>query len=125
MVPTGGDYTLCTLSKKLSIDEKSRLAANMLNLEEKKLLHWDKDLEPGHMTYQLGKPILELDLTPQTSLFALLGTNFSSSLGYPRLGLAVAKAISGGVGKVTSLPRDVCTVKVTNDCAECDVKVKT
>ena len=43
----------------------------MLTLEKKKALHWDKDLEPG----QLGKPLLELDLTPQTNLFGLLGTN--------------------------------------------------
>ena len=98
----------------------------MLTLEEKKPLHWDKDLEPGQMTYQLGKPILELDLTPQTSLFDLLGTNsflLWDILGLDWQWLKLSPVEWEKSPAYQEMNEYVCTVKVTNDCAERDVKV--
>jgi hypothetical protein len=51
-------------SKKLTEDEKSRLAARLLSFEKEKPEHWDIQPVPGKESYQLGKPILELHLTP-------------------------------------------------------------
>ena len=105
-------------SKKLTIDEKSRLAAKLLTFVEDKPLHWKEDLEPGQETYQLGKPILELDLTPQTCLVDLLGTN--SLLMWDILGLdwQWLKQSPEEWDKSASyqdMKEYVCTVKVTND----------
>ena len=113
-------------SKKLTIDEKSRLAAKLLTFEEDKPLHWEKELEPGQQSYQLGKPILELNLTPQTSLVDLLGAN--SFLLWDILGLdwQWLKQSPEEWDKSASfqeMKQYVCTVKVTNDCAERGVKV--
>ena len=62
-------------SKKLTEDEKSRLAAKLLTFEDEKPAHWEKEPEPGKESYQLGKPILQLNLTPETNLVDLLGAN--------------------------------------------------
>ena len=62
-------------SKMLTIDEKSRLAARLLTFESSKPKHWSQELGPDQETYQLGKPILELDIVHQTSLVDLLGSN--------------------------------------------------
>ena len=113
-------------SKKLTIDEKSRLAAKLLTFVEEKPLHWKEDLEPGQETYQLGKPILELDLTPQTCLVDLLGTNsflLWDILGLDWQWLQQSPEEWDKSASYQEMKEYVCTVKVTNDCAERGVKV--
>ena len=90
----------------------------MLTFEGETPAHWDMELVAGKESYQLGKPILELDLTPETNLVDLLGAN--SFLLWEILRLEWDQCAS-----YQAMKEYVCTVKVTNDCAERGVKVKT
>ena len=113
-------------SKLLSIDSKSRLAAKLLTFETSKPVHWSEEVEVGQETYQLGKPILELNLSPKTCLVDLLGNN--SFLLWDILGLdwEWLKQSPDEWDKSASykdMKEYVCTVKVTNDCAERGVKL--
>ena len=62
-------------SNKTSQDEKSQLASRILTFESNKPVHWNEEPETGQDGYKLGKPILELDLTPGTELVDLVGSN--------------------------------------------------
>ena len=113
-------------SKKLTEDEKSRLAAKLLTFEAEKPAHWEKESEVDKESYQLGKPILELNLSPQQNLEDLLGAN--SFLLWDILGLdwdwlKVAPSEWEKYEFYHEMREYVCTVKVTNDCAERGVKV--
>ena len=67
---------MALFSDLLSLDEKSELAATILTFESKKPYHWNLR-RPGEEdnSYQIGKPILELDLDENTSLKDLVGSN--------------------------------------------------
>ena len=115
-------------SKKLTGDEKSRLAAKLLTFESEKPVHWDKESDTGKDRYQLGKPILELNLTPETNLFDLLGANsflLWDILGLDWQWLGDSPAEWDQSPSYQKMREYVCTVKVTNDCAERGVKVGT
>lgn len=114
-------------SKKLTEDEKSRLAARLLTFEKDKPVHWDKEAVSGQESYQLGKPILELDLSPETNLVDLLGRNsflLWDILGLDWQWLSFSPAEWDQFPSYQKMMEYVCTVKVTNDCAERGVKVK-
>ena len=65
---------MALFSDKLSLDEKSRLAARILTLQSSKPTHWDKvEIGQHEVRYQLGKPVLYLDLSTSTSLPDLVG----------------------------------------------------
>ena len=65
---------MALFSDKLSLDEKSRLAARILTLQSSKPAHWDKvEIGQHEVRYQLGKPVLYLDLSTSTSLPDLVG----------------------------------------------------
>ena len=68
---------LALFSKKLSTDEKSRLAARLLTFEEKKPVNWrdEQELQTNQEKYLLGKPILDIELKKDTVLVDLLGNN--------------------------------------------------
>ena len=113
-------------SKMLTIDEKSRLAAKLLTLEGSKPLHWKEELGTEQETYQLGKPILELNLVPQTCLVDLLGSNsllLWDILGLDWQWLQQSPEEWDKSASYQEMKEYVCTVKVTNDCAERGVKV--
>jgi hypothetical protein len=42
-------------------------------MEELKPVHWDKQEEGDKPTYDLGKPVMELDLSPNSTLVDLVG----------------------------------------------------
>ena len=113
-------------SKKLSEDEKSQLAAKLLTFESQKPVIWGAEITSGKTTYDLGKPVLELNLTTETRLVDLLGSN--SFLLWDILGLdwEWLKEDPSCWEMSTSyqnMKEYVLTVKVTNDCAERGVKV--
>ena len=86
------------------------------------------ELVAGKESYQLGKPILELDLTPETNLVDLLGANSFLLWDILRLEwdwLKVSPSEWDQFASYQAMKEYVCTVKVTNDCAERGVKVKT
>ena len=94
--------------------------------EKEKPIHWEMLLEPGQVTYQLGKPILELDLTSKTSLVDLLGTNSFfrwDILGLDWQWLKQSPEEWDKSASYQEMKEYVCTAKVTNDCAERGVKV--
>ena len=65
---------MALFSDKLSLDEKSRLAARMLTFQSSKPVHWNNvDIGQDEVQYELGKPVLALDLTPTTMLADLVG----------------------------------------------------
>ena len=115
-------------SSKLNMDDKSRLAAKILTFEKEKPAHWDSKEQPDteHEQYLLGKPIMELTLTPATQLVDLVGSNSFLlwdilGLDWDWLKLDPAKWVESS--SFLEMEEYVKTVKVTNDCAERGVKV--
>ena len=77
-------------SDKLSMDDKSQIAARILTHEARKPVHWDLELQLGQEHHKLTKPNLNIELTSSTTLPDLLGTN--SFMLWNILGLGVADA---------------------------------
>ena len=120
---------LALFSKKLTIDDKSRLAARLLTFEERKPIYWreEQGLEPNQEAYQLGKPILDIELSRETELVDLLGNNSFLLWDILDLDWEWLRQTPEEWDKSASymeMKEDVSTVKVTNDCAERGVKVK-
>ena len=119
---------LALFSKKLSTDEKSRLAARLLTFEENKPVNWreEQELESNQEKYQLGKPILDIELKKETELVDLLGNNSFLLWDILNLNWQWLKQSPEEWDQSASyleMKEYVCTVKVTNDCAERGVKV--
>ena len=116
---------MALFSDKLTEDDKSRLASKMLTFESNKPSHWDSE-EGGEVRYELGKPVLNLDLTPATKLIDLVGVN--SFMIFDLLGISWDwlrdKPDSWSSSEMFMTMRDyIRTVKVTNDVAERGVKI--
>ena len=118
---------MALFSDLLSLDEKSELAATILTFESKKPYHWNLR-RPGEEdnSYQIGKPILKLDLDENTSLKDLVGSNSFLifdllNLSWDWLRMNPDKwEDSQDYGIMRNYVR---TVKVTNDVAERGVKL--
>ena len=66
---------MALFSDKLTLEEKSRLAAKILTLESSKPIHWDRvEIGDQEVRYELGKPVLELNLSASTALHDLVGS---------------------------------------------------
>ena len=118
---------MALFSDKLTMDEKARLAARILTFEATKPIHWDmiqQDKQQGQ--YDLGKPILSLELTARTSLPDLVGSQ--SFLIFDLLGLAwdwlsENPDVWDQNDSYKQMREYIRTVKVTNDVAERGVKL--
>ena len=114
-------------SDKLSDDEKSRLASRILTFQSKKPVHWESEVAgEAQIRYDLGKPELDLQLTPSSILPDLVGPY--SFLIFDLLGLSWDwlgdKPDTWEHSEDFKKMRDyVRTVKVTNDVAERGVKL--
>ena len=114
-------------STKLSNDSKAQLAAKMLTFESSKPCHWNlSGSDQECKSYEIGKPMLELELSEQTTLCDLLGEQ--SFMIFDLLGLSLEWLKENpekweNHQSYNEMKQYVTTVKVTNDVAERGVKL--
>ena len=118
---------MALFSDKLSLDDKSRLAAKILTLQSSKPVHWDTvEVGQDEVRYELGKPVLELNLTTSTALHDLVGPQsflLFDLLGLPWDWLGENPDVWEQSDSYLEMRDYIRTVKVTNDVAERGVKL--